>query len=292
MKLRLGTRGSDLALTQARWFCDRLRSAHPGLEIEEIIIKTHGDRVQDRPFDASWPVGSFVSELENALVEDKVDFAVHSFKDLPTQSPEPLVIAAVPGREEVADVLITAKPCTLDDIGPGFTIGTSSPRRQAQWKRFGDVELVPIRGNVPTRMRKVEEGLDGVILAAAGLKRLGLQPAHAITLPVDQFVPSPAQGALAVQTRRDTKAEAAIGVLNEDTARRGVDAERQFLTTIGAGCHTPVGALACVEGETITLFGQLFTDDMTRVAEGEEVGADPFAVGAALAQRLVAELGT
>jgi hydroxymethylbilane synthase len=291
MQLRLGTRGSDLALTQARWFCDRLRAAHEGLEIEEIIIKTHGDRVLDRPFDESWPVGSFVGELERALVEEQVDFAVHSFKDLPTQSLPGLVIAAVPGREEVEDVLITAKPFRLEEIGSGFRLGTSSPRRQAQWRRFAPgVEIVPIRGNVPTRMEKVHDNCDGVILAAAGLKRLGLEPAHAQKLPTDQFMPSPAQGALAVQVREGSEAEAAIRAVNDETAHRVVRAERQFLATIEAGCHTPVGALAKLEGDTIRLRAQLFSDDGLRWAEGEEAGDDPHEIGAALARRLLAEL--
>ncbi len=291
MKLRLGTRGSELALTQARWFCDRLRAAHDGLEIEEVIIKTHGDRVLDRPFDASWPIGSFVGELERALVDEQVDFAVHSFKDLPTKSLPGLVIAAVPGREDVEDVLITAKPCDLEEIGAGFRIGTSSPRRQAQWRRFAPgVELVPIRGNVPTRIGKLEEGLDGVILAAAGLNRLGITPPHAAKLPVEHFLPSPAQGALAVQVRAGSDAEKIIAVMNDPTARRGVEAERQFLASVDAGCHTPVGALAAVQGETITLHAQLFSDDGSRLAEGKEVGPDPYKLGDRLARRLLDEL--
>jgi len=289
--LRAGTRGSRLALTQTRWVCERLRAAHASLQIEEVIIKTHGDLATDKPFDASWPVGSFVNALEAALLEGEIDFAVHSYKDLPSQSPQGLVIAAVPEREAVEDVLVVRESVDLDRLPGGFRIGTSSPRRTAQLRRLGDVVIVPIRGNVPTRLEKIEgDDLDGVVLAAAGLRRLGLQPKHVIDLPPDRFVPSPAQGALAVQARDGEEAAKLIAVLDDEEARRAVTAERSFLAAVEAGCQTPLGALATVSGDRVELRAQLFSDDGERLAEGVEEGDDPGQVGSRLAVRLLAEL--
>lgn len=292
--LRVGTRGSDLALWQTRWVVDRLRSAHPGLEVEEVIIKTYGDVATDKPFGGEdWPVGGFVAALETALASEQVDFAVHSFKDLPTAITAGLVIAAVPGRELVHDVLVTAAPVALDDLPEGFRLGTSSPRRAAQFRRaVGDrITIVPIRGNVATRMKKVQgDDYDGTVLAAAGLKRLGLDPPHRVELPTDRFLPSPAQGALALQAREGSAAATFLAALDEADAHQPVQAERSFLATIGAGCHVPVGALATLRGNEITLRGQLFDDDGERMAEGEERGDDPATVGERLANRLMQEL--
>jgi hydroxymethylbilane synthase len=289
--LRVGTRGSDLALWQTNWVSERLREAHPSLEIEQVIIKTHGDVVTDRNFGASWPVGAFVSALENALLEGRVDFAVHSYKDLQTAETEGLTVAATPVREAVHDVLLTRVPMRLEELPDGARIGTNSPRRAAQLLRLGKFEIVPIRGNVPTRVAKIErEGLDGVVLAAAGLKRLGIEYPHVIELPTDQFVPAPAQGALAVQTRLDGQARGIVTVLDDRTTRRAVEAERSFLKRINAGCHTPVGALGACRGETVTLHARLFSDDYSQCVEGTESGQEPQAVGTALADRLMGEL--
>lgn len=291
--LRVGTRGSDLAVTQTRWLCDQLRAAVPGLEVEEIIIKTHGDVVQDRPFDADWPVGSFVSALEQALVQGEVDFAVHSYKDLPSDSPEPLVVAAIPPREDPRDVLVTREhQVDLDHLPSGFKIGTGSPRRMAQMRRLGDVVVEPIRGNVPTRLAMLDEGFDAVVLAAAGLSRLGIQPDHAMPLPIDRFVCSPAQGALAVQVRAGSEAEGIVRAVDDARTRRGVAAERAYMARIEAGCHTPMAAYGIVEDDDhVHLRAHLFSDDGSRLAEGEERGDDPVAVGQELGARLLAELG-
>ncbi len=291
-KLRVGTRGSDLALWQTGWVCDRLRTAHPDLEIERIIIKTHGDAATDQPFDGDWPVGGFVGAIEQALSTERIDFAVHSYKDLQTATTAGLVIAAIPPREIVCDILVTRDPVSLDDLPAGFRLGTSSPRRSAQFQRLGDIEIVPIRGNVPTRIAKIEsEGLDGTILAAAGMKRLSINPPNVINLPTDRFVPAPAQGALAIQTREGSVAAKMVSVLDDAPTRRQVEAERSFLRAINAGCHTPVGALATLDGDTISLHAQLFSDDCMRLAEGHESGNDAVALGQQLATRLLAELG-
>jgi hydroxymethylbilane synthase len=289
--LRVGTRGSDLALWQARWVSARLRAAHESLAIEQIIIKTHGDVAKDQRFDEDWPVGGFVGAIEQALAAKRIDFAVHSYKDLPSAGTPGLVIAAVPAREVVNDVLVTREPVDIDRLRSGFRLGTSSPRRAAQFRRLGDVEIVPLRGNVPTRVAKLErENLDGVVLAAAGLKRLGIDPPNHIDLPTDRFVPSPAQGALAIQTREGDAAVGFINVLNDDVTRRAVDAERSFLRTVAAGCRVPIGALATVNEAMISLRGQLFSEDGERMAEGVETGEDPVRLGASLAERLMHEL--
>lgn len=289
--LRAGTRGSDLALWQTRWVCDRLRQAHPSLELEEVIVKTHGDTSTEQLFDADWPVGGFVGAIEQALSKNTIDFAVHSYKDLQTAVTAGLVISAVPGREAVHDVLVTDRPVDLEHLPAGFKLGTSSPRRAAQFRRFADVRIAPIRGNVPTRIAKIgREGLDGVVLAAAGVKRLGIDPPHTIDLPTDRFVPAPAQGALAVQTRERDSAAGLIAAIDDEPSRRTVEAERSFLRRINAGCHVPVGALASVDGGKVSLHGQLFSQDGQRMVEGVESGDDPESVGVGLADRLVGEL--
>lgn len=291
-RLRVGTRGSDLALWQTGWVCDRLREAHSSLEIEQIIIKTHGDLAADEPLGGDLPVGAFVTAIEKALLEERVDFAVHSYKDLQTAETAGLTIAAVPRREVVHDVLLTREPVSLDRLKPGFRLGTSSPRRAAQFLRLGDVKIIPIRGNVPTRVQKLEsENLDGIVLAGAGLKRLGIRHPHMLELPVDHFVPSPAQGALAIQSRASTEAATLIAAINDHDARAAVTAERAFLRTVAAGCHTPIGALARVTGDRITLEGQLFSTDYKTCVEDREGGNDPEVVGSNLARRLLDRLG-
>lgn len=290
-RLRVGTRGSDLALWQTGWVCDRLAEQHADLELEQVIIRTHGDLVTDRNFGKDWPVGAFVSALENALLEERVDIAVHSFKDLQTAATAGLAISATPPRAAVHDVLLTREPMTLTEIPEGARIGTNSPRRAAQLLQLGKFFIVPIRGNVPTRINKMErEGLHGVMLAAAGLERLGVDWPHRIDLSVTDMIPAPAQGALAVQTRCDGAAARLVATLDHHETRRCVTAERSFLATINAGCHTPVGALARVEGDGVRLHARLFTDDYVRFVEGVEQDRDAQACGERLAHRLLREL--
>ncbi len=290
-RLRVGTRGSELALRQARWVCELLGRVHGELEFEEIVIKTHGDIADRQPLDASFPAGGFVSAIEEALIAGRVDFAVHSYKDLPSGETRGLTVAAVPRREAAHDVLITRELVELSRIPPGMKIGTSSPRRAAQLRRVADVTIVAIRGNVPTRIAKLQsEGLDGVVLAAAGIRRLELHPPHMVELPIEQFVPAPAQGALAVQARVGDRVGAQLAWIDDATSRRAVDAERSFLHHVQAGCQTPVGAYAEVTNEGITLRGQLFSDDHRRCAEGVETGDDPNELGKRLARRLRREL--
>jgi hydroxymethylbilane synthase len=256
------------------------------------VIRTHGDLERERPFDETWPVGGFVTALESALRAGEIDVAVHSYKDLPSVSPEGLAIAAVPDREAVHDVLVTREAIDLDQLRPGFRVGTSSPRRAAQIRRAAAVEVLPLRGNVPTRLGKLETGqYDGIICAAAGLRRLGLEPAHLVILPPQRFVPAPAQGALAVQVRAGDPAVSIVSTLEHADTRRAVDAERAFLARAAAGCRTALGASARVEPDSLELRGQLFSDDGRRWAEGIESGSDPSSVGECLAERLLDELG-
>lgn len=286
--LRIGTRGSDLALWQTNWVTQRLHEIAPDLEIVQTIIKTHGDLAVQQRFDANWPVGGFVGAIEQAISREEVDLAVHSFKDLQTAVTPGLVVAAIPGREIVHDMLVTREPVELRKLKKGFRLGTSSPRRIAQFRRLGDIEFVEIRGNVPTRVAKLEsESLDGVVLAAAGMKRLSINPPHRIDLPTDEFVPAPAQGALALQTRDQGEALELVRQLDDQAVRKAVTAERAFLRKIEAGCHVPVGALASLEGEEVVLHGQLFSDDGLRMADGVERGVDPELVGESLAVRLI-----
>ncbi|KPJ93691.1 MAG: hypothetical protein AMS18_05220 [Gemmatimonas sp. SG8_17] len=289
--VRVGTRGSDLALWQANWIRDRLRDTHPNVAAELVVIKTYGDVAASENLAQSWPVGAFVSALETALLEERIDVAVHSYKDLQTTATRGLCIAATPVREAVNDVLLTRTDVRLDSLPSNARIGTSSPRRAAQILQLGDFEIVPLRGNVPTRIAKMEQqGLDGIVLAAAGLRRLGIDHPHVIELPTDSFVPAPGQGALAVQVRAGSAAAELVTVLEDPATRAAVTAERRLLQEINAGCHTPVGALAVVDRQRISLQGQLFSGDYSRCAAGIESGMDPEAVGVSLARRLMAEL--
>jgi hydroxymethylbilane synthase len=244
--LRVGTRGSDLARIQTRWVCDQLRLHWPEMRIEEVLIATHGDRHPNQPVtDDEWPMGGFTSSIERALIEGQIDLAVHSLKDMPVVESAGTVIGAIPVREEAHDVLVTSASVTLETIPSGLRIGTSSPRRTAQLKRVVDFRAVQIRGNVPSRLARIGADLDGVILAAAGLNRLQIRPAHAVNLPIDRFVPAPGQGALAVQVRTsDHELARMISVIDHCESQLAVTAERSLLSRVGGGCAAPIGAHA------------------------------------------------
>ncbi len=287
--LRLGTRGSALARTQTAWVAAAIARSHPTLKIETVVVKTVGDASQGSvPSEAGWERGAFVSVLEHALLEGTIDVAVHSMKDLPTTSPEGLAIAAVPSRAAVEDLLIAKRPVTLDGLKSPMTIGTGSARRRAQLLLEAAHTVVPIRGNVPTRIKRLHEGnLDAIVLAAAGVRRLGIEPECSLVLPAFQFVPAPAQGALAVQTRADGAAHVLVSDLDDATVRKAVTAERAFMHEAEAGCQTPIGALASIASDVISLHGQLFTTEGTLVGSGTHVGRDPERVGRELARMLI-----
>jgi hydroxymethylbilane synthase len=295
MTIRLGTRGSKLALAQSNLVAEAL-TVSTGRPVELVEIVTAGDR-SAAPV-AQLGVGVFVSALREALIAKEIDFAVHSYKDLPTAPAEGLVIAAVPPRADPRDVLVARDGATLADLGPGATIGTGAVRRIAQLHaaRRG-WSPVPIRGNVDTRLRKVAGGeLDAVILARAGIARLGRTDEITETLDPLTMLPAPAQGALAVECRLDdTETAQLLAVLDDEYSRAAVTAERALLATLEAGCSAPVAALAEVaegdDGPEIYLRGGAFSPDGTGSIRLSRTGtlADPAEVGRALARDLRAE---
>ncbi len=247
-RIRIGTRGSPLALAQAREVEARLEAAHgPGLLAFEIrVIKTTGDRIQDRPLAEAGGKGLFTKEIEEALLAGEVDIAVHSMKDMPTALPAGLTMAAFLPREDVRDALISSKAASLSDLPGGAVVATSSLRRQAQVRHLRpDLKVVPLRGNVETRLRKLAEGAaDATLLALAGLNRLGLADRAAGPVPVDEMLPAVAQGAIGVEIRAgDTETAQVLAPINHELTALTVTAERVFLARLEGSCRTPIAAL-------------------------------------------------
>ena len=274
MKLIIGTRGSKLALAQTTWVADALRAAHPDLEIETRIIGTRGDASQaaNVPLSSFGEKGIFAKELETALLAGEIDLAVHSMKDLEHTLPDGLVIAAVPPREDPRDALIGS---TLDALPLGARVGTGSVRRRALLlSRRPDLELLEIRGNIDTRLRKWREGqYDAICLAVAGLNRLGLQENIAEILDPDWFTPDPGQGALAIEARLgDRRVRDWLLPLDDAVASANVTAERAFLRAIGGGCKTPIGALATGYGWGMDTKGMVASPDGTVILRNETWG--------------------
>jgi hydroxymethylbilane synthase len=251
--IRIGTRGSHLARWQAEWVADRLRELHPGLGVELIEIKTQGDRDRNSPLAAIGGVGLFTKEIQRAVRDGSVDVAVHSLKDLPTRGPAELVLAAVPAREDVADALIAPEHWTIDALPAGARVGTGSPKRRAQLLfRRPDLEVVMLRGNVETRLNQALQGrLDAVVLAWAGLKRLGLEGHVTQRLGPPEFLPAVGQGALGIECRRDDAAVVArLEPLDDPATHRAVRAERAALAGLEGGCTIPMAAWARdIDGE-------------------------------------------
>ena len=287
----IGTRGSALALAQAEGVARQLRDL--GARVELRIIKTTGDRVQGPP-EMPAEKGVFVKEIEAALLAGEVRLAVHSLKDLPTDLKPGLLIAAVPLRADPRDALIS-RGQRLADLPRGARVGTSSPRRRAQLLRVRpDLEMLPVRGNVHTRLRKLDAGdYDAIVLAAAGLERLGLGDRIVERLACEVCLPAPGQGALAVEARAGD--EEAIGLARriEDAASRAcVEAERALLAGLGGGCRVPIGALAEAEGTALRLCAVVASPDGLRAVFGEKVGERerPQELGRLLAEDLAAQL--
>ena len=259
MKLVVGTRGSNLALVQTNWVVDQLKKENPGVEFEVKIIKTKGDLIKDLPLDKIGDKGLFVKEIEKSLLDGEIDMAVHSMKDMPSYLPEGLKFAHSPKREDPRDALIFKEGYkSLDDLPQGARIGTGSKRRKYQLlKHRPDLEIVPIRGNIETRIKKIEtEKLDGVVLAASGLRRAGLDDKIDYYIPTDIMLPAPAQGILALEIREDDKeTEKIIDSIKDDITKIQIDAERGFLIGVNGSCHIPMGAYCEIEGEKITLTG-------------------------------------
>lgn len=287
--LRIGTRGSPLALWQARHVQALLAGPRP---VELVRIETQGDIIRDRPLSQIGGFGLFTKEIQNALLDRRVDIAVHSLKDLPTIPVDGLMLAAVPPRAPSGDALVSTKYTRFDDLPPGARVATSSLRRRSQLlHRRPDLQIENVRGNVETRLRKLEEqGLDATILAEAGLRRLEL--AHHITEILDAtwMLPAVGQGALGLECRaEDEVTRAVLAKLNDSTTLAAVLAERSFLATLGGGCLVPIGALATVHEGTLTVRGAVLTEDGKQRIEGQQSGNSDHAeeIGARLAHQLL-----
>jgi hydroxymethylbilane synthase len=282
-----------LALAQTNWVIGRLRERLPELEVETVIIKTSGDRFVDVPIKSLDGKGLFVKEIEEALLRNEIDLAVHSMKDLPGEMTAGLAVGAVPEREDPRDVLISRGSETLKNLISGARIGTGSPRRRAQILNFRhDLSVVPIRGNIDTRLGKVERGeVEGLVLAAAGLKRIGRADCIAEYLPPEICVSAVAQGALCLQTRAEDAVIDALSFLHHPPSAFEVEAERAFLRQLGGGCQLPIGCRAWVEADNIRIMGVIADVDGRELFRGEVSGPsrDREALGRALARTLMSK---
>jgi hydroxymethylbilane synthase len=287
-RLRIGTRGSQLALWQTNHIASLLRErAH---EIEITIIKTTGDKITDVSLANVGTKGMFIKEIEEALAENRVDLAVHSLKDLPTQLSPDFEIAAIPKREDPRDVFCSVRYSSIDQLPEEARVGTSSLRRQAQLKAIRpDLDLRPLRGNVDTRLRKLEDGeYDAIILAAAGLNRLGKRELMKETISIDTMCPAAGQGALAVEIRAGDSATAEhLAFLDNASARAETTCERALLNKLGGGCQVPIGALAEVRGQRLHLTGVVARPDGTEVLRAIQDGDDPQQLGEAVGESLL-----
>ena len=291
-RIRIGTRGSKLALWQANWVKSALESIDPGLCIELVIIKTKGDKILDVPLAEVGGKGLFVKENETAILENRIDLAVHSMKDMPADMPAGLQIGAVPERENPADVLISKNGQTLAELKPHACIGTSSLRRTAQL-RFGrpDISILPLRGNLDTRIRKLEAGeFDAVILAAAGVRRLGFGNKISEYFDPDRILPAVGQGALCIEIRSDDSENLQlISGLDHNPTRMAVSGERAFLNRLEGGCQVPIAAYGQVVHDRFILSGLVAEVNGSEQIKDSLTGspADCEGIGLALAERLL-----
>lgn len=295
-KITIGTRGSALALWQTNWVKTEIEKRYPDVEVEVRIISTKGDRVLDvsLPKLGEQGKGLFTKELEDELFDRRVDIAVHSLKDLPTELPAGLHVGAICEREDVRDALVARGAVkTFNDLSGGALIGTSSLRRQAQLRAARpDLVIEPVRGNVETRLRKLDEGkYDAVVLAAAGLHRLGYANRITEHLSEDLMLPAVGQGALAIESREDDSATAEIiNALDHQATRLACTAERAFLKGLGGGCLVPIAANAKIESNKMTLNGLVASPDGSESIRGEQSGSshDAELIGRQLAEELLA----
>jgi hydroxymethylbilane synthase len=303
MKLIFATRPSALARWQTQWVIGALKGLHPNLECEEKVITTQGDKILDKPLPEIGGKGLFTQELEMELLSGAVHCAVHSLKDLPVENQAGLTIGCIPGRAEVRDALVSRDGHTLATLPEGATVGTSSLRRAAQLlARRPDLLTEPLRGNVDTRVRKALDGqYDAIILAGAGLTRLGLERHVTEWLSLDVMLPAPGQGALAVQCRADDQETLGLlAALEDPSTRKSVTAERAFLSGLGGGCSVPVAAYAIVESavmslpkeqrpRVIKLTGLVISEDGKKAIQVSRTGFDARLLGNELAHRAIAQ---
>ncbi len=291
--LRIGTRGSPLALAQAHAVRDRLAAAHRWAPdaIEISAIRTSGDRIQDRPLADAGGKGLFTKEIEQALIDGAVDLAVHSAKDMPTALPDGLMIAACLEREDVRDAFISRKAASLHALAAGAVVGTSSLRRQAQVRRLRpDLGVANFRGNVETRLRKLDEGLaDATLLALAGLKRLGLAQTATAILPVEEFLPAVGQGAIAIEARTaDARVRDLVAAVDHADTSAALTAERAFLAVLDGSCRTPIAGHATLAAQSLQFRGLILRPDGSEAHETACAGAreDAAAIGAEAGREL------
>lgn len=291
--IRLGSRGSPLALWQTRWVAQALQQQHPGLRTEVVVIRTAGDRNRRDPLSQLGGKGLFVKELEAALAHRQIDLAVHSMKDMPTALPPGLHFGAIPERAEVRDAFVGRDGRRLAEATAAWRIGTGSLRRQAQLlERHAGLQLCDIRGNVDTRLRKLHAGeADGLVLAAVGLMRLGLQAEITELLPVEVMLPAVGQGALALESRAGDDIDALLAPLHHVATAQAVTAERAFLAHLSGGCMVPIAALGQREGERLHLRGLVSSPQGDQVLRREVRGpaSDAEVLGRQLAEQMLAD---
>jgi hydroxymethylbilane synthase len=291
--LRIATRKSQLALWQAEHVAKLLRLAHAGLEVVLVPMVTQGDRIQDRSLAAIGGKGLFIKELEVALEEQRADIAVHSMKDLPADLAAGLTIGAVLERADARDALVAALGQRLEDLARGARVGTSSLRRQAQLLAVRpDLKIQALRGNVDTRLRRLDAGeMDAIVLACAGLIRLGLEPRISARLDSRICLPAVAQGVIGIECRSaDSRARRLVSVLDHEATRIAMLAERAFAHRLGGSCQSPIAAHAEIEGRRLILDGLVAEPDGSRLLRDRQIGSidDPAALGTELAERILA----
>jgi hydroxymethylbilane synthase len=292
-RLRIGSRGSTLALAQASWVKRQIEEHLPELQVELRTIRTGGDRFIDAPIKEIGGKGIFTKEIEEALTGGEIDLAVHSLKDLPTQLPPGLILAAVPKREDARDVLISRSSATLPDLPQNATIATGSLRRKAQLLAYrADLQIAPLRGNIDTRLKKLDNGeFDAVVLAAAGLRRIGRDNYISQFLPDEICVSAVGQGALGIEARDETDLRERLVFLHDAQTFAEVAAERAFADRLGGGCHVPIGARARVLGNELKIIAVVASLEGQKICRGEIVGhvSEAVELGQSLAGRLIGE---
>ena len=274
-KIKIGSRGSPLALWQANWIKGQLESQNPDIPVEIVIIKTSGDKIQDVPLAKIGGKGLFVKEIEEALLSKDVDFAVHSMKDMPIKFPFALCIASVTKRENPFDALISKNDIKLDDLPKGAKIGTGSLRRISQLLHYRpDLDLVPLRGNLETRIKKLEtEGLDAIILAAAGLIRMGWEEQISEIISPEILLPAMGQGSVGIEARKnDVDNQILLADMDDENTHLALDAERAIVTQLEGGCNVPIGAFATIEEDEMTVKGLVASLDGKTIYKKEVKG--------------------
>jgi hydroxymethylbilane synthase len=293
-RIRIGTRGSRLALVQTRSIVDALRENHPGAEVDLEIIQTQGDKILDRPLSAIGDAGVFIKEIETALLEERVDLAVHSMKDLPSRVTEGLALAATTERVDPRDALVSRSASSLEALPRGGTVATGSLRRRSQLLALRpDLRVEDLRGNVPTRLEKFDRSAwDAILLAGAGLERLGLASRIRSYVPIETMLPAVGQGALALETRASDRALAeTVAFLSHAPTERAVAAERSFLARLEGGCRVPIGAYGEIRESRMLLRGYVGAVDgsryLRREIEGDASRAED--LGSELAEAMLGE---